>query len=212
MKLNPTKSVEMIVSLRPRASATYPAITLDNNTIQRVQSTKLLDIVISEDLSWTNNTQEMLKKATRTLFVLRRLKLAGASPTDLRRVYETLIRPHLELNSSVWGSALSNADVDALEAFQKTCFKICFGRQWESASAELPSLAERRRSASQKLFREALNDQSHLLHDLVPEPLEHDLNTRASSRGALLIPMHRTRKMGTSFVVAAAKEYNGNLK
>ncbi|KAI7812350.1 hypothetical protein IRJ41_000149 [Triplophysa rosa] len=52
--------------------STQHALTINGATVERVSSTKFLGVHITEDLSWTNNTATLAKKAQQALYFLRK--------------------------------------------------------------------------------------------------------------------------------------------
>ena len=61
MRLNPQKCAYMVVSFLKSAPPTPP--TLCNQPLQKVNSTKILGVHISDDLKWTEQINTMLRKA-----------------------------------------------------------------------------------------------------------------------------------------------------
>ena len=52
----------------------------------------MLGLIIRSDMRWCSNTKNMIAKASKRLWVLRRLKNMGAVKSDLLDVYKTQIR------------------------------------------------------------------------------------------------------------------------
>ena len=74
-----------------------PEFSLENNDLEVVDEMRLLGIVIQSDLKWTANTENMVQKANKRIWILRRLKNLGAKQTDLIDVYIKQISSVLEL-------------------------------------------------------------------------------------------------------------------
>ncbi len=55
LSLNVEKTKEIVVDFR-RVHSLHAPLTINGATVERVSSTKFLDVHITEDLSWTNNT------------------------------------------------------------------------------------------------------------------------------------------------------------
>ena len=68
-----------------------PEFSLENNDLEVVDEMRLLGIVIKSDLKWTANTENMVQKANKRIWILRRLD-----------VYIKQIRSVLELAVPVW--------------------------------------------------------------------------------------------------------------
>ena len=64
-----------------------PKLAINGNTLEEVDETKLLGLIIRIDIRWSSNTNNMVKKASKMLWLLRRLKSLGASSEGLIEVY-----------------------------------------------------------------------------------------------------------------------------
>ncbi len=78
LSLNVEKTKEIVVDFR-RVHSLHAPLTINGTTVERVSSTKFLGVHITEDLSWTNNTAALAKKAQQRLYFLRKLR-RGQSP------------------------------------------------------------------------------------------------------------------------------------
>ena len=129
MLLNPNKSKYMIVnfcnSLQFRTR-----LYINGSILDQVQSTKLLGVIISDDLSWHQNTQELCKKANKRMIILRKLREFDVSTKDMLTIYVLYIRGTLEQSSVVWSTALTKAEEYGFERIQKIALKIIL--QWAS--------------------------------------------------------------------------------
>ena len=101
MRLNEKKCKEMVISfLKYQPSPVLPMF-LNGAAIVRVSSFKLLGVTLSNDLSWNDHCDEMLKKACKRLYALRSLKAAGLNQKGLVLVYCSLVRSVVEYASPV---------------------------------------------------------------------------------------------------------------
>ena len=57
---------------------------------------------IDDNLKWNTNTEKIVKKAAKRLFLLKVLKSYGASTSDMKNFYIVIIRPTLEWNGMEW--------------------------------------------------------------------------------------------------------------
>ena len=109
MKINHRKT--KIITFNPCRNVDFtPEIKLGNTEIEVVEEIKLLGLTIRSDLKWTTNTQNMILKANKRLWMLRRLKNLGAKEEDLLEVYVKQIRCLLELAVPAWQSGLTLAE------------------------------------------------------------------------------------------------------
>ena len=74
-----------------------PEINLDEHELEVVDEIRLLGLILRSDMKWTSNTENMITKANKRLWMLRRLKNLGANSIDLVEVYTKQIRCVLEL-------------------------------------------------------------------------------------------------------------------
>ena len=85
------KCKEMVITfLKYQPSPVLPMF-LNGAAIVRVSSFKLLGVTLSNDLSWNDHCDEMLKKACKRLYALPSLKAAGLNQKDLVLVYCSLV-------------------------------------------------------------------------------------------------------------------------
>ena len=68
---------------------------------------KLLGVVIRSDLKWKDNTEFIVKRAYKKLWVLRRLKSLGAGQDKLLDLYVKQIGCLLEMAAPVWHGSLT---------------------------------------------------------------------------------------------------------
>ena len=87
--------------------------------IQVISSTKVLGIILTNDLKWAENTEYICKRAHKTTWKLRRLKVLDVDPTVILDVYMKQVRSVVELAVPAWNSGLTLAKVADFERVQK---------------------------------------------------------------------------------------------
>ena len=97
-----------------------------------IHETKLLGVVISEDLSWHRNTVYICKQAREKLWILRRMINLNLSDDKLYDVYCKEIRSLLEYAVPVWHPALTKKDSAMIERIQKVAFRIILSNRYIS--------------------------------------------------------------------------------
>ena len=106
MKINKKKTKVMLFN--PCRSIDFlPEIKLDGSQLDLVEDMKLLGVIIRSDLKWKDNTEFIVKRAYKKLWVLRRLKNLGAGPDRLLDLYVKQIRCLVELAAPVWHGSLT---------------------------------------------------------------------------------------------------------
>lgn len=99
-------------------------ISLDDNLIELVDSTKFLGLFIDNKLSWKKHIIYLCKLLARNVGVINKLKTCF--PTDiLLSLYSTLILPYLNYGILAWGNS-SRLQLDKLLLLQKRAMRtIC---------------------------------------------------------------------------------------
>ena len=62
----------------------------------------LLGLWIDDNMKWKTNTEKIIEKAAKCLFLLKVLNSYGASSGDMKEFYITVVRPMLEYGAQVW--------------------------------------------------------------------------------------------------------------
>ena len=115
MSFNPIKCVKLRISIKKKILPTQ--YDLHGHTLEVVDSSKYLGVIIKDDLSWGTHIQNTVSKANRTLGFLRRNMKDCIKPVkDL--TYKAMIRPIMEYSSTVWDPALQT-HITALEQVQR---------------------------------------------------------------------------------------------
>ena len=154
LQLNASKTREMIVDLRKRKNPLAPII-VNGDSIERVDCFKFIGTIISNDLTWENNTDAVVKKAQQRLFFLRQLKKFGLRREILVQFYRSAIESILTFSICVWFSGISKRQKGSLDRVVKTASKI--------VGSELTSLIYRQ---IQKRAGKIISDQTHPAHHL----------------------------------------------
>jgi hypothetical protein len=90
LSLNVSKTKELIVDDRKRWAEQAPN-NIDGAVVERVESSKILGVHITKELSWSKHTKTVVKRARKNIFPLRRLKRFGMGPQILKRFYSCTI-------------------------------------------------------------------------------------------------------------------------
>ena len=106
MKLN-LKKTKVIMFKNLKKYDFHPILILGDEELQVVNECKLLGLSIRSDLKWKSNTEYMTSKASKKLWIIKRLKNMGASQNYLKEVYIKQSRPVLEYAVPVWNSGIT---------------------------------------------------------------------------------------------------------
>ena len=82
---------------------------MEGSQIETQEEIKLLGLTVRNDLSWKSNTNQMVKKAYKRLWIIKRLKNRGANMDDLKEIYTKQVRIILEYGVPVWNNGLTKA-------------------------------------------------------------------------------------------------------
>ena len=173
-RINTKKTVELRIDFSKSQNDCSPLI-INDHEISVVSKSKLLGVVVSDDLTWKENTSLICNRAKQRLYFLVHLKRAGLTSSDLLKMYCSFIRPVLEYCSTIWHFALTENETDNIERIQKRALRIICGyeKSYDECLTEccLDSLAQRRLHSCKQLF-DAIQCDKHVLHDLLPPTRE----------------------------------------
>ena len=122
MQLNQKKSCAIFLNFTQKYQFTS-RLTIDGKPLDIVDHTKLLGLIVSNDLTWSRNTQYIIKRANSRMELLRRISKFNAPIKDLVQIYITYIRSILEQSCVIWHSTLTQDDCDSLERVQKNALR-----------------------------------------------------------------------------------------
>ena len=139
MKINYRKT--KVITFNPCIQTDFmPEVIIDDQELEVVDEIRLLGLIIRSDLKWISNTSNMVAKANKRLWILRRLSNLGASQIDLVDIYTKLIRSVLELAVPAWQGGLSQAEKQDIERVQKCACNIILGSEYISYRSALKTL------------------------------------------------------------------------
>jgi len=151
LKFNPTKCKAMVFSRKRSTTAPCDPLTLNGQALDLVDTVKYLGLTICSDLSWSEHINTITSKARRLVGLLFRQFYSCTDSHTLRKLYLTIVRPHLEYACEVWDPHLDK-DIKLIEKVQKFASRVCL-KQWNSSYSDMlttlniPSLKDRRKWA-----------------------------------------------------------------
>jgi hypothetical protein len=101
MKLNAKKTKDMWICFKD-AIREPPSLVIGNDTIERVNSFKLLGLWVNNTLKWNTHIEETTKKANKRLFDLRECRRANLPTKVGLTCHGTKLRPVLEYAAPYW--------------------------------------------------------------------------------------------------------------
>ena len=136
MKINEKKT--KLIVFNPCTSLDFmPEFPLGTNQLEVVEEVKLLGVILRSDMSWKSNTEAIVQKAFKKLWMVRRLKVMGASDEVLLDVYQKHVRSVLELAVPAWHGAIPQTDRNEIERVQKAAHHIILGDKYLSYKCAL---------------------------------------------------------------------------
>ncbi|KAI4882102.1 hypothetical protein NFI96_000102 [Prochilodus magdalenae] len=119
LSLNVNKTKELIVDFRKQEGVHTP-ITINGAAVERVSSFKFLGVHITEELTWTEHTTRVVKKAQQRLFFLTRLKRFGMDTRILRTFYTCTVESILTGSINTWYGSCTAIERKALQRVVRT--------------------------------------------------------------------------------------------
>ena len=139
MKINFKKTKMMLFN--PCTSIDYlPQFAFDDQELEVVEEMRVLGITITSDMKWATNTHNMVTRANKKLWVLRRLKNSGAKQVDLIDVYCKQVRSLLEFGVPAWHGGITISEQIDIERIQKSASHIILGGYYTSYKNALKTL------------------------------------------------------------------------
>jgi len=176
LKLNRSKSREMILSLKKKAcgNGVIPPI----NDIERVEKLKILGVTLQADLKMDSHIASLTAKASQTLYALRVVRAHGLGGQALN----TVCRAHLESRFCyaipAWRGFLMQDQETKLQAVLNRA------KRWGlTGGVDLPTITEMADKADKVLFKSVCQNNAHVLYRLLPpkRPHQHNLRKRTHS-------------------------------
>ena len=173
----------MIINLRNTCTITFdptrtglqpPPLRLGNHSVPCVQSAKVLGVWISNDLSWSKHTSELIRRASKRIYYLKALKQVHVDCSSLRLVYVQYVRPISEYGSVTWHHSITTAQSAEIERLQKRACRIILGQRYSSYDHALRELdletLQQRRCTTFKSAAKSFATKSRTSHLLPTRP------------------------------------------
>ena len=97
-------------------------------------------MIIQSDLKWSSNTTDIVQRAAKKLWLIRRLKKFGATVEELVDLYTKYSRSILEFAVPVWHCAITAYERNSIERVQKMALHLILGERYKSYERALEML------------------------------------------------------------------------
>ena len=115
--------------------------TIGSPTILEERTTlKILGIQVQSDLRWNEQVNQMVTRASKTCWVLRRMRALGVDRATMVEFWKSEGRVHLEMACPVWHSSLTLAQSRSLERCQRVAMAAIVGHWAPSLTDQLLDL------------------------------------------------------------------------
>ena len=177
--------------------------------VERVKSTCILGLTVQDNMKWNEHVHNIVKKASKRLYMLRLLKRSNASIDTLITVYTTIIRPVLEYACQVWHYNIQQYLSEEIEKIQKRAFRIILPTQkYDEAltKTNIMSLRNRREKLCEQFFETNISNEK--LKELLPQTTlyEYELKSVPKYHNYLC----RTERFKNSFLPQSIIKINSN--
>ena len=139
-------------------------ILMNNSLLETVSETKILGLILTHDLTWRRNTDNLVSKANARMIIIRKLIEFPIPSNELVNLYCIFIRSILEFNSSVWFSSITEEESNDLERVQKNVCKLILKSNYSDYNQalnqlKLQTLHERRKKLALKFANNCLENE-----------------------------------------------------
>ena len=136
MKLNVDKSKYMIINFTKNYQVNT-RIYMQQELLKQVSQTRLLGVILRDDLSFKSNTESITKNAYKRMSILHKLGQFNLPVEDLINIYVLYIRSVLEQSAVVWNSSITRGEQLEIERVQKCALRIILGENYTSYQESL---------------------------------------------------------------------------
>ena len=134
---------------------------------------KILGVMLQNDLKWDAQIENITKKASKTIWRLRRMKQLGVDNTTLALFWKSEGRVHLEANCPVWTGAITKRQSRSLSRVQRKAVATITGKEYEKGCSDLKleMLPARRKQLSMKFAEKTVKKSRHQdIFQMLPNP------------------------------------------
>lgn len=214
LSLNVTKTEVMVMASRQKLTAHGDLsinVHINNQNIKQVENAKTLGVTIDKNLNWSAHIQELVKKVSSAISILKRSRPYITKQTAIQ-VYDALILPHLDYCSEVW-DGLGVTLIDRLQKLQNRAARTITSSNYDIRSKDiLENLNWKTLDIRRKKQKAIL--MFKIMSGLAPAYLQEMFTENKTSyklrnsEQSLTLPKPKTEYMKRSFAYTGAKLWN----
>ncbi len=137
LTLNVKKTEYMVIGTRQRLRNFSQDINVSINgkVLKEVKTKKTLGVLVDKHLSWDKHIDNVSKKVSKGIGMLRRAKQYVSTKT-LEKLYHALVQPHFDYCSMVWGNCAEYLK-GKLQKLQNRAARVITGDTYEIRSTDI---------------------------------------------------------------------------
>ena len=155
--INVSKTKEIVLH-RPRAR--YFSVPVPVDGVDQVACCKLLGVLFQNNFKMEEHVNFLLTQCSQRLYILKQLQNQGMTASQIQTVAQALIVSRLLYALPAWGSFVSAAQINKIDAFLRHL------KRYGYVTRDY-CMADLMHSSDYELFRKSLKP-GHCLHDLLP--------------------------------------------
>ena len=206
----------LITTSQRRRCLDTPAyrISMNNETLLRVQEAKILGVLFDENLTFESHVNKLCKKVSMKLGIFRKLRNILTLPVK-KMLYNAIVLPHTDYADVIWGTA-STTIINKVFVLQKRALRLLTNSHYLEHTDALykqlgwMKLADRINFHKCVLVYKALNNKlPSYMRSLMQYVREaHSRETRLSAKGCLSVPNVKLSLFKRSFQYSAIHKWN----
>lgn len=125
LALNLTKT--NYIKFNPKSKLAFlnsEQLIMGGKNILQVTSTKFLGIIVTQNLSWKENSEQLANKLSKNINIIRHIK-QYLEPNALHKLYFCLIHPHLTYGNIIWGNNYDTV-IGKIQILQNKSVRLIF--------------------------------------------------------------------------------------
>ena len=189
-------------------------LQLKGENIEIVDQIKILGTIVTNQLSWSENCDYLIKKVNARMALLRGVLNFGANKEEMVHLWKTFCRSVLEQSCVVWHSSLTQENSNDLERTQKTFCKLILKEKYKNyenalLQLNLETLKERRNTLSLKFAKSGLKHKT--LTDLFPKQETNDF-VKTRKHGKFKVNFANTERLKNASIIFMQNQLNSEAE